>query len=155
MKRKLFSAVVIAGLFTSFMPAWAATCTTAPVSTYTAAGFSCSIGGLTFSNIAVSTSGFAGTVTFSGFTPVNPTGGEFGLRLDYTAPATDVGSTNVTWTYSGVGVPSISDWYSAFNGTTTGMGITNASVSLSTAGTFMLTQALPTNEVAINVATGT
>ena len=53
MKRKLFSAVVTAGLFTSFTPAWAATCTTAPVSTYTAAGFSCNIGGLTFSNIVV------------------------------------------------------------------------------------------------------
>ena len=101
MKRKLFSTVVTAGLFTSFTPAWAATCTTAPVSTYTAAGFSCNIGGLTFSNIVVTPTMLnGGSVTLTDFAPVNPVAGEFGLRLDHTASAPAFGTASVQWTYS-------------------------------------------------------
>jgi hypothetical protein len=36
-------------------PAWAAPCVSAPVTTYTAAGFSCNVDMFTFSNINVNT----------------------------------------------------------------------------------------------------
>jgi hypothetical protein len=152
MKRKLFSAVVTAGLFTSFTPAWAATCTTAPVSTYTAAGFSCNIGGLTFSNIVVTPTLNGGTVTLTDFTPVNPTGGEFGLRLDYTASASGINVASVQWTYSVAGVPNIGDAYFAFDGSATGAAASVAFITLSNiSGTRELSPIAPSFETAFTL----
>jgi len=155
MKRKLFSTVVTAGLFTSFTPAWAATCTTAPVSTYTAAGFSCNIGGLTFSNIVVTPmtdSGGLGSVTLTDFAPVNPVAGEFGLRLDYTASAPAFGFANVQWTYSVAGVPPISDAFIAFDGSAQGsIAQSFASISFNGGPNSTLTPGNPSLELAITL----
>ena len=153
MKRKLFSAVVTAGLFTSFTPAWAATCTTAPVSTYTAAGFSCNIGGLTFSNIVVTPIlSNGGTVTLTDFAPVNPVAGEFGLRLDYTASALPFQIASVQWTYSVAGVPNIGDAFFAFDGSAQGTAQTGAMITLSNiSGTVELTPGAPSTEIAFTL----
>src|SRR6516225_8424664 len=154
MKRKLFSAVVTAGLFTSFTPAWAATCTTAPVSTYTAAGFSCNIGGLTFSNIVVTPTMLnGGSVTLTDFAPVNPVAGEFGLRLDYTASAPAFDTASVQWTYSVAGVPNIGDAFIAFDGSAQGsIAHTGAMITLSNiSGTVELTPGAPSTEIAFTL----
>ena len=154
MKRKLFSAVVTAGLFTSFTPAWAATCTTAPVSTYTAAGFSCNIGGVTFSNIVVTPTMLnGGSVTLTDFAPVNPVAGEFGLRLDYTASALPFQIASVQWTYSVAGVPNIGDAFIAFDGSAQGsIAHTGAMITLSNiSGTVELTPGAPSTEIAFTL----
>jgi len=154
MKRKLFSAVVTAGLFTSFTPAWAATCTTAPVSTYTAAGFSCNIGGLTFSNIVVTPIlSNGGTVTLTDFAPVNPVAGEFGLRLDYTASAIPLQIASVQWTYSVAGVPNIGDAFFAFDGSAQGTAQTGAMITLSNISgpPLELTPGAPSTEIAFTL----
>ena len=153
MKRKLFSAVATAGLFTSFTPAWAATCTTAPVSTYTAAGFSCNIGGLTFSNIVVTPTMLnGGSVTLTDFAPVNPVAGEFGLRLDYTASAIPLQIASVQWTYSVAGVPNIGDAFFAFDGSAQGTAQTGAMITLSNiSGTVELTPGAPSTEIAFTL----
>ncbi len=75
--------------------ALAGPCAAAPASTYTAAGFSCSVGPLTFSNFALftSTTGVA-TLTVAGFNPVTFMNGgaqEYGFALSYTADAFGVG----------------------------------------------------------------
>jgi len=55
------------------LPAWGAPCVSAPVAVYTAAGFSCNVDGVTFSNIVVNaTVSNGGSVTLGNFTPVNP-----------------------------------------------------------------------------------
>ena len=65
------------------LSAWGAPCVSAPVAVYTAAGFSCNVHGLTFSNIVVNTTvSNGGSVTLGNFTPVNPAPGEFGLLLN-------------------------------------------------------------------------
>jgi hypothetical protein len=121
-------------------PAWSAACVSAPVATYTAAGFSCNVDGFTFSNIVVNTTvSNGGSVTLGNFTPVNPLPGEFGLLLNYTALAPAANSTaDVTWTYNVVGVPNINDAFLALAGNTTGSGQAQVSEILSNGVTLSL-----------------
>ena len=75
--RRVSSVVGVAAALTTMSvmasPAWSAPCVSAPVATYTAAGFSCSVDGLTFSNVVVNTTvSNGGSVTLGNFTPVNP-----------------------------------------------------------------------------------
>jgi len=120
-------------------PAWSAPCVSAPVATYTAAGFSCSVDGLTFSNVVVNTTvSNGGSVTLGNFTPVNPLPGEFGLLLNYTALAPAANSTaDITWTYNVAG-NFINDAFLALAGNTTGSGQAQASEVLSNGVTLSL-----------------
>jgi hypothetical protein len=114
------------------LPAWGASCVSAPVATYTAAGFSCNVDGFTFSNISVnSTVTGNGVVQLGNFTPFG-FGIEFGLSLNYTANAPDAGSTaDIAWQYNVVGVPFINDAFLALAGNTTGAGHAQVSEILS------------------------
>ncbi len=122
--RKVWLATVAAVITTPLMglPAWAAPCVVAPVATYEAAGFSCSVDGVTFSNIIVNaTVSGGGTVVLGDFSPFT-IGAENGLALNYTALAVAVGSTaDVTWTYNVTGA-NLADAFMSLNGTATGTG---------------------------------
>jgi hypothetical protein len=103
------------------MPAWADACITAPVATYTATGFSCTIDNLSFSNIKIFT---LGSVTLGNFTPFT-IGNENGLALNYGSSATGTNTTSdVDWTYtvSAINGASIVDAFAAFTGTISGTG---------------------------------
>jgi hypothetical protein len=104
-------------------PAWSAACVQAPVATYTAAGFSCNVGPITFSSIGVTpTVSNGGTVTLNDFFPFM-FGNEFGLTLGYSALANSAGATaDIKWEYNVSGVPDINDAFLAFAGNTEGSG---------------------------------
>jgi hypothetical protein len=70
------------------LPAWADPCVTAPVSTYTATGFSCSVGDKTFTDIFVETITVFGNASLN-FNVISPfiSGNEFGLQLSVFANA--------------------------------------------------------------------
>lgn len=141
--------VLIAGpllaLSLSGSSALAAACATAPVSTYTASGFSCSVGPVTFSDISVTsaTSG-AGVVTLSDFVPFS-IDDEFGLNLTYSSATNFSGGTaDVSWTYNVSGVPDLVDARASLAGGTIGASAgsvlsetlsNGATLSLSGAGT--------------------
>lgn len=117
--------------------AWAAACVTAPVTTYEASGFSCDVGPVTFSDIVVlgTTSG-SGVVTLTDFSPFTVVVGgvtEYGLHLFYSASTGTAPSSvaDVGWTYNVSGVPSLTDAYEVFAGTTTGTGSADLSETLS------------------------
>src|SRR5215468_3316522 len=137
--RKLFVLVTAAVGFFGVSSAWSAPCVSAPVATYTAAGFSCSVDGLTFSNVVVNTTvSNGGSVTLGNFTPVNPLPNEFGLLLNYTALAPAANSTaDVTWTYNVTGT-FINDAFLALAGNTTGSGQAQVSEILSNGVTLAL-----------------
>src|SRR5260221_10271769 len=126
-----FAGVLATAALLATPAAWAGPCVTAPVATYTTAGFNCTVDGLTFSNIAVSpTTSNGGSVTLGNFIPFI-SGNEFGLTLNYTALAPAAGATaDVLWTYnvSGTG---IDDAFLALAGNTTGAGFAQVSEILS------------------------
>jgi hypothetical protein len=109
------------GLSLGGSSALAAACATAPVSTYEASGFSCSVGPVTFSDITVmpTTSG-GGTVTLNSFVPFS-IGDEFGLNLIYSSTTKFSGGTaDVAWTYNVSGVPDLIDARASLAGGTKG-----------------------------------
>jgi hypothetical protein len=89
-------------------------------------------------------------VTLTDFTPVNPTGGEFGLRLDYTASVIPFQIASVQWTYSVAGVPNIGDVFFAFDGSVqASTAQTGAMMTLSNiSGTVNLGPGAPSTEIA-------
>jgi hypothetical protein len=111
--------------------AWAAPCATASVATYIAAGFSCNVGGVTFSNITVNTTvSNGGSVVLGNFTPFS-VGGEFGLSLNYDANAPTAGATaDVALTYN-VSGNLLADAFLSFAGIATGNGSVTISEVLS------------------------
>src|SRR6202453_869072 len=117
--------------------ALAAACATASVSVYEAAGFSCSVGPVTFSDItAVPTTSGSGTVTLSDFSPFTTMVDgvtEFGLDLFFSSDTgTTAGSTaDVGLTFNVSGAPSLTDAFATFAGTTTGTGTDDLSEALS------------------------
>jgi hypothetical protein len=115
--------------------AWAAACVQASVATYTASGFSCDVGPITFSSISVSTAttgtGSVGLGEFTPFTFDNGGVTEYGLALNYTSNSGSSGSADVSWIYNVSGVPSIIDAFMSLAGTTTGNGTANLSETLS------------------------
>ena len=117
--------------------ALAAACATASVSVYEAAGFSCNVGPVTFSDITVgattSGSGVVALGDFSPFTAVVDGVTEFGLHLSF---ASDTGTTpsslaDVALTFDVSGTPSLTDAFAVFAGTTTGTGTDDLSEVLS------------------------
>jgi hypothetical protein len=117
--------------------ALAAACATASVSVYEAAGFSCNVGPVTFSDITVgattSGSGVVALGDFSPFTAVVDGVTEFGLHLSF---ASDTGTTpsslaDVALTFDVSGAPSLTDAFAVFAGTTTGTGTDDLSEVLS------------------------
>jgi hypothetical protein len=108
--------------------AWSAACVSAPVATYTAAGFSCNVDGVTFSNFTVTSTGLVTLGNFSPFT----LGNEFGLTLNYAATASGTNqSSDVGWTYSVSGAPSLlNDAFAQLTGTVTGTGVATLSEQL-------------------------
>ena len=104
MRKILLVGTAAVGLFGAPLSAHAADCVIAPVATYTATGFSCSVDGVTFSNIHVNpiTTG-TGQVTLGNFTPFQVTVNgvlESGLSLNYLASATAGSTADVAWTYN-------------------------------------------------------
>src|ERR1700743_2969178 len=106
--------------------ALAAACATASVSVYEAAGFSCNVGPVTFSDITVgSTTSGSGVVTLSDFSPfmfVDDGVTEFGLHLSFPSnTGTPPGSqADVSLEFDVSGAPSLTDAFATFAGTTTG-----------------------------------
>jgi hypothetical protein len=126
-------ASVLLGMSLGTSSALAAACTQAPVSTYMASGFSCSVGPVTFSNINVTTTiGGSGTVTLTDFIPftlVNNGATENGLELIFGSNTGFSGGTaDVGWTYDVSGVTSLIDAYASLSGGVTGA---DAAVTLS------------------------
>jgi hypothetical protein len=116
-------------------------CGTAPVSTYTASGYSCSVdsGAIIFSNITVSpTTSNGGVVTLGDFIPFN-SGNEWGLTLTYAAnTGTSASQADVAWTYNVSSTPPMVDAYMAFTGSTTGTGQISLTETLSNGTTLTL-----------------
>jgi hypothetical protein len=109
------------------LPASAATCTTASVETYAAAGFSCNVGNVLFSDIDVSvlTTG-SGFVELGNFTPFS-TGTEFGLSMNFIAATgnTANSSADIAWMYNVSALPGflLHDVFASVAGNTTGTGM--------------------------------
>jgi hypothetical protein len=116
------------GLSLSGSSALAAACSIAPVSTYTATGFSCSVGPVTFSNISVTpTTTGSGSVGLTQFQPFT-IDGNYGLELIYSATTGFAGGTaDIAWTYNVSGVPPLDDAWASLTGGTTG---TSAQIAL-------------------------
>jgi PEP-CTERM motif len=117
--------------------ALAAACATASVSVYEAAGFSCNVGPVTFSDISVlSTTNGSGVVVLNGFSPFTAVVDgvtEFGLHLSF---ASDTGTTpgslaDVALTFDVSGAPSLTGAFAVFAGTTSGTGTDDLSEVLS------------------------
>jgi PEP-CTERM motif len=117
--------------------ALAAACATASVSVYEAAGFSCNVGPVTFSDVSVgSTTSGSGVVVLSDFNPFTAVVDgvtEFGLHLSF---ASDTGTTpgslaDVALTFDVSGASSLTDAFAVFAGTTTGTGTDDLSEVLS------------------------
>lgn len=132
-KRLMVAAALVASSLLGTTSAWAAACVTAPVATYEAPGFSCSVDGVTFSNIVVTTAtSGSGSVTLGSFVPFM-FGGEFGLSLTYTAStgATPGSSADVAWLYTVTGTPNLIDAFLQLVGTVTGTGTATVGETLS------------------------
>ena len=142
MKVALCAAALAAGPLVGMSPllggssALAAACATGAVSVYEAAGFSCSVGPVTFSNIAVTIP--AGIVALGDFSPFT-SGGENGLTLSYSANTGNLinSPADVQWAYSVSGTPSLEDAFASFAGTTTGRGTASLSETLLNNGTHL------------------
>jgi hypothetical protein len=81
------------------LPAWADACITAPVSTYTAPGFSCSIGDKTFTEFIVTSLSVGDVPNLQSITPFT-SGNVFGLQLNLFAKASPFAqSLDVLWGY--------------------------------------------------------
>jgi hypothetical protein len=108
----------------SAAPAWSAACVQGSVASYIALGSTgCSVGGVTFSNISVTTTtSNGGQVNLNDFFPFI-FGNEFGLTLGYSALAQTPNATaDIKWEYNVSGVPAINDAFLALAGNTSGSG---------------------------------
>jgi PEP-CTERM motif len=159
-RRCLAFAALAAGTLLGMSPllgtsssAFAAACATASVSVYEAAGFSCNVGPVTFSDISVSTTASgSGVVTLSDFSPFTVVVDgvtNFGLHLSY---ASNTGATlgsqaDVSLSYNVSGVPSLTDAFAEFAGTTTGTGRADLSEVLSNGVSLTLTSPGATSAV--------
>jgi hypothetical protein len=154
--RKL--AIALGLLLASTSLAGAAACVTAPVASYEAAGFSCTLDSLTFSDFTVTT---IGSVTLGNFSPFT-LGNENGLILNYTSSAVgDNVPSVVDWNYTVAGIPPalISDAFAQFTGTVAGTGTASLAEQLlnssgATIGSISLT-APNTSQVITFTPTGT
>jgi hypothetical protein len=83
------------------LPAWADPCVTAPVSTYTATGFSCSVGDKTFTDIFVGPEFPPFGNASLNFNVISPfiSGNEFGLQLSVFANAPQESEVRFQWSY--------------------------------------------------------
>jgi hypothetical protein len=142
-RRCLAFAALAAGTLLGMSPllgassALAAACATASVGVYEAAGFSCNVGPVTFSDFSVlSTTNGSGVVVLSDFSPFTTVVDgvtEFGLDLSF---ASDTGTTpgslaDVALTFDVSGAPSLTDAFATFAGRTTGTGTDDLSEVLS------------------------
>jgi hypothetical protein len=126
------------------LPAWAGACVSGTIGTYETAGFSCSVGPVTFSSFGIVTS-TTGTGSIS--SPINVLvesgGGEYGLALSYSADtgtSPPASSVDVTWTYN-VAANLLDDSVLSLSGTVSGTGSITANEVLSNSITLTLTKA--------------
>jgi hypothetical protein len=142
-RKYLFLPVAISALSFSLLgsPASAAPCLSLPVAAYTASGSSCSVDGLTFSNLSVNvTTAGGGSVVLGNISPFI-FGNEFGLSMNYTALAPVAGaSTDIAWAYNVTANPGlgITDALSVLAGNTSGAGVAAVGEILSNAVTLSL-----------------
>jgi hypothetical protein len=135
--RRVSSVVgVVAALATTSLmvsPAWSAACVTAPVATYTAAGFSCSVDGVTFSQMSINTTvSGGGSVTLGNITPLQQVVNgmlENILSLNYTANAPAGATADVAWTYT-VAADFLTDAFSSLSATDIGDAISSVNEQL-------------------------
>ena len=123
--------------------AWAGACATAPSSTYTASGFSCTVGLVTFSDITIVTStvGTGASVSAVTVSPFTLVAGEYGLQLSYTAN-TGTGNGNsadISLSYDVTG-SLLDDAYAELDGSITGTG------------TATVAELLEPNDVSLNIS---
>src|SRR5262249_768435 len=116
------------------LPAWGAACVTAPVSTYTASGFSCSVGDKTFNDFMVFFFLSIGnaSVTFNTISPFI-SDNQIGLQLSLDAhagPGSGINSIDLFWSYTVSSQSSITDALLQLNGNTTGNGAQLADAEL-------------------------
>ena len=134
------AAAVIAAPFMG-LPAWGLPCVTAPVSTYTAPGFSCSVGDKTFSDIVIApTATGNASVTLTSINPIH-FDNEFGLELNYLAIAATMGASDVAWSYDVTSTAPMIDAFLQLTGSTTGTGQIAVTETLSNGGVLSLTNA--------------
>jgi hypothetical protein len=110
-------------------------CITGSVQAYTAPGFECSVGPVSFSNMLVTIPIGAGTsILFGNFTPFT-TANHYGLSLDYSVQTgtNPNASTNMTWTYTVSAQPGflLSDVFRELSGDSSGTGAIGATETLS------------------------
>jgi hypothetical protein len=134
---KRSSLAVAAALITApFMglPAWGAPCVTAPVSVYTAPGFSCSVADKTFSNMVVTGTAVGNaSVTLNNITPFI-SGNEFGLQLNFleiAGPSPPPGASDIAWSYNVVSDVPMIDAFLQLAGNTFGTGLIAVNEELS------------------------
>jgi hypothetical protein len=116
------------------LAAQSAPCVTAPISVYTAAGFSCQVGSETFSNISI-----IGTATGNAsvtLTSVSPfiSGNEFGLQLNFlevAGPSPPAGASDIVWSYDVTSTVPLIDALLEVVGNTTGTGVLTVNEQLS------------------------
>jgi hypothetical protein len=141
--RKVSSVVgVVAALITTpllGLPARGADCPVmGDLSVYTAAGFSCSVGPMTFSNIVVAPTivDGSGVLSFLHITPYSQNG-EFGLQLNFfastgpSAGGANQGHVDFIWSFDVTGVPAIGDAFLGFVAFQSGTGVVAVSELLS------------------------
>jgi hypothetical protein len=118
--------------------AWSAACVSAPVGTYTAAGFSCDVGGVTFSNITLTPTNVSGSgvLTFATFQPFSA-GGENGLQLNFFASAgpssggSNQGAADFDLSFDVTGTSPLTDAFLQLIGNTSGTGLIGVNEGLS------------------------
>jgi hypothetical protein len=166
MKRIALTALLALPLMPSPAQAVTAACTSQAVSVYIAAGFSCFIDGITFSNFSVNT---VGNVALGNIGPATTApDGEVGLSINYTSSATNTSpNADVTWNFRATvtdGGPLINDVFAQLIGTITGSGTatlgegvtdaitgaTLASISLTQPNTSATQSFTPTGSVNLN-----
>jgi hypothetical protein len=120
--------------------AHAAACVSGTVANYEALGATgCSVDGVTFSNMHVSTLGAVTTGDFSPFAKTVGGSTEFGLQLNYSSVASGSNvSSDVDWTYNVAG-NLLTDAYAQVVGSTTGTGRVHLAESLSNGSSLTVT----------------
>jgi hypothetical protein len=124
--RRLGIAAALITMLLMGSPAWSAPCENAPFDTYTAAGFSCSVGDKTFSNIVIHGIPTDNATTQPGFVAPFISGNEFGLQLMFSnvaGPSPPAGSATITWSYNVDSAVPIIDAFLQLTGNTSGTGM--------------------------------
>jgi len=96
-----------------------------PTPIYTAPGFSCTVGPITFSNFQ-----FAGDVALTGIAPFLVDQTEFGLTLSFNGNLGPSGTNDLSWNFIATGTPGVGDVFASLNASAVGAAIVNMTEQL-------------------------